>query len=85
MVEGLAIMLIVFNNLLYTYKIPNSHYCSPTWLRTTTWWPNCRGKHSGTSCYKIKFQKIKKKVSHALLKRYILHQDMSTTLSSPCV
>ena len=34
MVEGLAIMLGVFITLLYTYTMPNSHYCSkPSSLR----------------------------------------------------
>jgi len=33
-VEGLIIMLGVFINLLYTYTMPNNHYCSkPTSLR----------------------------------------------------
>ena len=41
MVEGLTIMLGVFINLLYTYTMPNNHYCSkPTWCHTPTWWPN---------------------------------------------
>ena len=28
MVEGLTIMLGVFRDLLYTYTMPNNHYCS---------------------------------------------------------
>ena len=41
MVEGLTIMLTVFINLLYTYTMPNTHYCS-TYMMA---YPHLMAKH----------------------------------------
>ena len=41
MMDGLTIMLGVFINLLYTYTMPNNHYCS-TYMMA---YPHLMAKH----------------------------------------
>ena len=50
MVEGLTVMLRVFINLLYTYTMPNNHYCS-TYMMA---YPHLMAKHCLTIGRKLR-------------------------------
>ena len=51
MVEALTIMLGVFMDLLYTYTMPNNHYCS-TYMMA---YPHLMAKHCLTIGRKLGF------------------------------